>query len=105
MENCVQQLTSCAAALRTLDDTNGESEQNMIVDVPEAEVGEKQRKFERAIVVLNELLKGYRARPRFPPGESVAADHGQIGKPLGTPINITIRWYNQGSVMPVSIIL
>jgi len=101
VETCIQQLTSCAMESKTLSSTDV-SEQSMIVDIPEAELGERQRKFERAIAVLNELLKGYRAKPRYPPGANIANGH-ESRKILGTPIVITIRPYNQGSIMPVSI--
>jgi len=102
VETCIQQLTSCAVESKALNDTNV-PEQNMIVDIPEIELGERQRKFERAIAVLNELLKGYRAKPRYPPGVNIVIGHGENRKVLGTPIVITIRGYNQGSAMPVSI--
>lgn len=100
VETCIQQLTSCVVESKVSNDTNV-FEQSMVVDMPEKELGERQRKFERAIAVLNELLKGYRAKPRYPPGANIANGHGENRKILGTPIVITIRGYNQGSAMPV----
>ncbi|KAF8458424.1 hypothetical protein BGX38DRAFT_565911 [Terfezia claveryi] len=100
VETCIQQLTSCAVESKVLNDTNV-FEQSMVVDMPEKELGERRRKFERAIAVLNELLKGYRAKPRYPPGANIANCHGENRKILGTPIVITIRGYNQGLAMPV----
>ena len=75
---------------------------SMAIDLSESEIGEKQRKFERTIMVMNELLKGYRAKPRFPPGVGPANECGEIRQSLGTPIAITIRWYNYGLMGPVS---
>ena len=102
METCIQQLKSCAVESKALNDTNV-PEQSMIVDIPEIELRERQRKFERAIAVLNELLKGYRTKPRYPPGANIVNGHGENRKMLGAPIVVTIRGYNQGSAMPVSI--
>ena len=76
----------------------------MAIDLSEGEIGEKQRKFERTIMIMNELLKGYRAKPRFPPGVGSANEWGETRQFLGTPIAITIRWYNYGLLGPVSLL-
>lgn len=74
----------------------------MAIDLSESEIGEKQRKFERTIMVMNELLKGYRAKPRFPPGVCPATECAETQQLLGTPIAITIRWFSCGTMGPVS---
>ncbi|KAF8454617.1 hypothetical protein BDZ91DRAFT_747404 [Kalaharituber pfeilii] len=88
VERCIEQLTSCASALKVLDSSSVEAEQSMAVDIPEAEVKERQREFDRA-------------KPRFAPEAHTINGHSENKQVLGTRVAITVRWYSQGFQGPI----
>ena len=102
VDRCIKQLTSSARSLVGIKE-QVEGDQGMSVDVSEADLMANQLEFDRSIMVLHELLKCYRLKPRYPPETQLANGHIEKFQISGLPVGIRLCCYSQeGYQGPVS---